>query len=117
MSTFNLLRLVRDLLWPKDTHTMASNFSSLPAGMEDDDSKPAINLLRGWPNGSLLPAELIKEAANAALSDSLIAYEGLVYGPDEGYQPAREAIAEWLTSFYKPSKPISAERICINGGT
>lgn len=95
---------------------MASNFSSLPAGMVDDESKPAINLLRGWPNTSLLPVELVKEAASAVLSDPSIAYPGLVYGPDEGYQPAREAIAEWLTSFYKSTKPIEAERICINGG-
>lgn len=84
--------------------------------MANDESKPAINLLRGWPNGSLLPVDLIKEAANAALSDPSIAYSGLVYGPDEGYQPAREEIAKWLTAFYKPSKAIEADRICINGG-
>lgn len=118
MPTLNLLHLVRNILWPKPS-TMSStstNFSSLPAGMTNASSKPAINLLRGWPNGSLLPVSLIKEAATAALSDPSIAYDGLVYGPDEGYPPAREAIAKWLTSFYKPSKPIEAERICLNGG-
>ncbi|KAK4506054.1 hypothetical protein PRZ48_004019 [Zasmidium cellare] len=113
----SLLHLVRDFLWPKPTQsTMSTNFSSLPAGMSHSTSKPAINLLRGWPNGSLLPVALIKAAAQSALSDPSIAYDGLVYGPDEGYQPAREAIAAWLTSFYNPSRSIDAERICLNGG-
>lgn len=94
----------------------STNFSSLPVGMANDSSKPAINLLRGWPNSSLLPVSLVKEAATAILSDPSIAEQALVYGPDEGYQPARQAIAEWLTSFYTPGSPISADRICINGG-
>ncbi|KAF7195320.1 hypothetical protein HII31_03212 [Pseudocercospora fuligena] len=78
-------------------------------------SEEAINLLRGWPSQSLLPVDLVREAANAALSDPSIALPGLLYGPDEGYEPAREAVASWLTSFYRPSDPIGVDRICITG--
>ncbi|KAK4631913.1 hypothetical protein CLAFUW4_03544 [Fulvia fulva] len=114
MSTFNLIHLVKHLLWSANTD-MSTNYSATPAGLEDE-IKPAINLLRGWPSSSLLPVELIKEAANAVLSDTSVAYDGLWYGPDPGYEPARVAIASWLTSFYKPTASISAGRICINGG-
>ncbi|KAM0713750.1 hypothetical protein Q7P37_010712 [Cladosporium fusiforme] len=79
-------------------------------------SVPPINLLRGWPNPSLLPADLIKHAANAALSNPSIAHDALLYGPDPGYEPAREAIAEWLTDAYSPHAPIPANRLCITGG-
>ncbi|RMY58104.1 hypothetical protein D0863_12382 [Hortaea werneckii] len=82
----------------------------------EDMAQEPINLMRGWPNPSLLPADLIKTAANAALSDPSMAQPGLLYGPDEGYEPCREAIANWLTAFYQPSKPITAKRICMSGG-
>ncbi|KAI6891521.1 PLP-dependent transferase [Hortaea werneckii] len=82
----------------------------------EDMAQEPINLMRGWPNPSLLPADLIKTAANAALSDPSMAQPGLLYGPDEGYEPCREAIANWLTAFYQPSKPITANRICMSGG-
>lgn len=83
-----------------------------------------INLLRGWPNPSLLPTTQIKAAANAALSNPSISTPGLLYGPDPGYQPLREAIATWLDNFYNPtstsegksSDGADAERICITGG-
>lgn len=75
-----------------------------------------INLMRGWPNPSLLPVSLIKHAAQAALSDPSTAHAGLLYGPDPGYQPCREAVAAWLTDFYRPSQPTTADRICITGG-
>ncbi|KAK3671300.1 Valine--pyruvate aminotransferase [Recurvomyces mirabilis] len=75
-----------------------------------------INLMRGWPSKSLLPANLICNAANQALADPTTAATGLLYGPDPGYQPCRSAIAAWLTSFYLPKNPISSERICITGG-
>lgn len=75
-----------------------------------------INLMRGWPSTSLLPVDLIKDAAQAALSDPNIACDGLLYGPDPGYEPAREAISAWLTQFYQPSEAIRAERTCITGG-
>ncbi|KAK4574983.1 Valine--pyruvate aminotransferase [Recurvomyces mirabilis] len=75
-----------------------------------------INLMRGWPAESLLPANLIRNAANQALADPTTAAAGLLYGPDPGYQPCRNAIAVWLTSFYQPKKAISSDRICITGG-
>ena len=39
-----------------------------------------------------------------------------MYGPDPGYEPLREHIGEWLTSFYRPREPVTADRICITGG-
>ncbi|EME47489.1 hypothetical protein DOTSEDRAFT_41884 [Dothistroma septosporum NZE10] len=95
---------------------MATNYSAMPADLKEDENTPAINLLRGWPSSSLLPVDLLKEAANAVLSDTSVAYDALWYGPDPGYEPARDTIASWLSSFYKPSAPISAGRICITGG-
>ena len=83
----------------------------------EDPAQEPINLMRGWPNPSLLPASLIQTAATTALSDPSIARPGLLYGPDEGYEPCRSAIAAWLTAFYSPSKgPIPAPRICMSGG-
>lgn len=79
-------------------------------------SEPPINLLRGWPNSSLLPTALIKHAAEAALSDPQIAQAALEYGPDPGYEPARVAIAQWLTDSYATPSPVTADRLCITGG-
>jgi len=79
-------------------------------------SMALINLLRGWPNVTLLPHAQIKAAAAKALSDSNVFVPGLLYGPDAGYEPLREQLAVWLTKFYKPEKAISPERICITGG-
>jgi len=76
--------------------------------------KPLINLLRGWPHPALLPADIIKAAANAALSDPSVWTPGLLYGPDPGYEPVRESIAQWLSGFYQHD--VTAERICITGG-
>ncbi|KAI6864569.1 PLP-dependent transferase [Hortaea werneckii] len=82
-----------------------------------DPAQEPINLMRGWPNPSLLPASLIRTAATTALSDPTIAQPGLLYGPDEGYEPCRSAIAAWLTTFYRPREgPIPATRICMTGG-
>ncbi|KAF2764497.1 PLP-dependent transferase [Teratosphaeria nubilosa] len=80
------------------------------------DHKHFINLMRGWPNATLLPVDLLRQAANYALSDPSIARDGLLYGPDPGYEPARRAIAKWLTSFYQPSNPITASRLNVTGG-
>ncbi|KAF4304799.1 aminotransferase [Botryosphaeria dothidea] len=79
-------------------------------------TKPLINLLRGWPNTSLLPAALIKQAADSVLTRSEIAFPGLLYGPDPGDPGARKSIAAWLTDFYHPSEPVTDERITITGG-
>lgn len=78
--------------------------------------KALINLLRGWPNPQLLPAATIKAASDTVLSDSDISTPGLLYGPDPGYEPLREQIAQWLTGFYSPQQTIRPERICITGG-
>jgi len=90
--------------------------------MGDALPKTQINFLRGWPNPSLLPASAIEKAAKQALSDPQVSTPALLYGPDPGYQPLRESIAEWLSGFYAPatksSYKLSAdpERICITGG-
>ncbi|KAL8780970.1 MAG: hypothetical protein Q9213_006221 [Squamulea squamosa] len=80
--------------------------------------KPPINLLKGWPNASLLPVAQIKTASASALSNADVSIPGLLYGPDPGYQPLRESIATWLSRFYERhlKAPIYAERICITGG-
>jgi DNA-binding transcriptional MocR family regulator len=78
--------------------------------------EPPINLLRGWPNSSLLPTTLIKHAALAALNNPQIAADALSYGPDPGYEPARVAIAQWLTESYATPSPITPDRLCITGG-
>ena len=62
--------------------------------------KRLINLLRGWPSPSLLPASLLRAAANRVLSDPAIAVPALQYAPDPGYQPLRESLAEWLGECY-----------------
>ncbi|KAL8716669.1 MAG: hypothetical protein Q9225_006024 [Loekoesia sp. 1 TL-2023] len=78
--------------------------------------QPLINLLRGWPNPSLLPVDKIKAASAAALSQPDVSTPGLLYGPDPGYEPLRESIAKLLTRFYQVKDPISPTRICITGG-
>lgn len=77
---------------------------------------PPINLLRGWPASTLLPTNLIKHAALAALNNPQIATDALSYGPDPGYEPARVAIAQWLTEAYATPSPITPDRLCITGG-
>ncbi|KAI4103738.1 MAG: hypothetical protein L6R37_003666 [Teloschistes peruensis] len=78
--------------------------------------KSLINLLRGWPNQSLLPVNQIKAAAVAALSDASVSTPALLYGPDPGYEPLRESIARWLSRFYQLEAAVGAKRICITGG-
>lgn len=78
--------------------------------------KSLIDLLKGWPNPALLPATKIKTASTEALSNPEIFTPGLLYAPDPGYEPLREQIATWLTSFYQIADSIPAERICITGG-
>lgn len=80
------------------------------------EPRPPVNLMRGWPATSLLPTDLIKDAAAACLNDPQVAEAGLSYGPDPGYEPARTAIAKWLTEAYSRKTPTPAENICITGG-
>lgn len=91
--------------------------------MSQQQPKKSINLLRGWPNASLLPASQLASAAQVALTTPSIYTPGLLYGPDPGYQPLREEISRWLADFYSPSLssslppvPANPENICITGG-
>ncbi|GKT85634.1 aminotransferase [Colletotrichum tofieldiae] len=101
--------------------------------------KKPINLLRGWPSPSLLPAAALSAAAVKTLADPAIYVPGLQYGPDPGYQPLRESLARWLSAFYPAADPAppsatgaatsdpgnygrrqhhppDARRICVTGG-
>ena len=79
-------------------------------------ARPLINLLKGWPSTTLLPISGFKSSANALLSEPSIAGPALLYGPDGGYEPLREALASWLNDFYRPKVPTSPSRLCISGG-
>lgn len=79
-------------------------------------NKPLINLLRGWPNTSLLPTQMLDRAAHRVLNNKSIAYPAMLYGPDEGDSRLRNSLANWLTDFYSPPNPIPPERITITGG-
>lgn len=95
-------------------HITMRMYNRMQNGLTKD--QPLINLLRGWPNPSLLPVAQIKAAAAAALSQPDISTAGLLYGPDPGYEPLRDAIANWLSNFYQLTTPINLNRICITGG-
>ncbi|KAI1392417.1 pyridoxal phosphate-dependent transferase [Hypoxylon trugodes] len=73
-----------------------------------------INLMRGWPAPSLLAPNLLTSAAQSVLSNPATFIPALQYGPDPGYQPLREALAQWLGRHFNV-KP-DPERICISGG-
>jgi DNA-binding transcriptional MocR family regulator len=93
------------------------NMSSTPTARP----KKQINLLRGWPNPALLPIPALLRASQIALSDPSISVPGLLYGPDPGYQPLREEIAQWMKRFYsvpnsEGTEAADADRICITGG-
>lgn len=88
--------------------------SMTPSEPPPSSDKKLINLLRGWPSPHVLPAESLKAAANKVLSNPDIFVPGLQYGPDPGYQPLREELSTFLSSFYE-TEP-DAERICITGG-
>ncbi|KAL4954265.1 pyridoxal phosphate-dependent transferase [Aspergillus filifer] len=80
------------------------------------DSSEPIDLFTGWPNPALLPTDALSDAFATVMANPAIRTPALMYGPDEGYGPLREHIAQWLTSFYKPADPVTADRICITGG-
>src|ERR1700712_1030788 len=86
-----------------------------------------INLLRGWPNLSLLPRTMLLASSQTALSDPAIANIGLEYAPDQGYAPLRSALASWLGKFYQHNDTVAkaddagseseaTKRIVISGG-
>jgi DNA-binding transcriptional MocR family regulator len=74
-----------------------------------------IDLLRGWPAPSLLPSAILLQASEQVLGNHTLATPSLLYGPDPGYQPLREAIATWLSGYYKSEWTVP-DRICITGG-
>lgn len=77
----------------------------------------AINLQLGWPSPRLFPAEQLAKATSTSLLNPENAKSSLVYGPDLGYEPFRESIATWLSTFYSPlSGSIPMDRIAITGG-
>ncbi|KAI3323328.1 PLP-dependent transferase [Xylariaceae sp. AK1471] len=76
----------------------------------ENKKKKSINLLRGWPATSLLPAAALRAASHTALSDQSIWAPGLEYGPDPGYQPLRKELARWLGGFYGDVAPTSRVR-------
>ncbi|KAL7933558.1 pyridoxal phosphate-dependent transferase [Trichoderma chlorosporum] len=76
--------------------------------------KKQINLLRGWPSPLLLPADLLSAACQRVLADPVESVPILQYAPDEGYQPLRERLAQWLGRHYGVEP--DANRICITGG-
>ncbi len=76
--------------------------------------KKLINLIRGWPAPSLLPARQLKVASAKVLSDPTLLVPSLQYGPDPGYQPLREQLAGYLGEFFRVSS--DPERLCITGG-
>ncbi|PQE06681.1 hypothetical protein CJF30_00008586 [Rutstroemia sp. NJR-2017a BBW] len=83
--------------------------------------KKQINLLRGWPNTSLLPTAQLQKASNRVYSDPSVCHPSLLYGPDPGPQSLRESIAKWLRGFYSDYYAANddgkhADRICITGG-
>ncbi|KAL2121613.1 hypothetical protein VTJ04DRAFT_5640 [Mycothermus thermophilus] len=99
------------------------------SGPVETDKKP-INLLRGWPAPSLLPAAQLREAANQVLADPEVAVPMLQYAIDPGFQPLRDELARWLGEVY-PSYPkdgqkgdsgqvkgglFTADEIAITGG-
>lgn len=79
-------------------------------------SQNRIDLLAGFPAPDLLPVDPLKDAAITALSDPTVSIPGFGYGPDEGYHPLRENLAEWLSDVYRLSEPVSAKRICVAEG-
>lgn len=56
--------------------------------------KGITDLLKGWPNPSLLPSAQIKAASANSLSDPSTFIPGLLYGPDDSYKLLRVQIAQ-----------------------
>ncbi|KAI0972809.1 pyridoxal phosphate-dependent transferase [Xylaria arbuscula] len=99
----------------KEKSDRRSEVKSSMVGNTNQTEKKSINLLRGWPSTSLLPAEALRTASQTALSDPRIWAPGLEYGPDPGYQPLREALAGWLGRFYEGVIPTTASASAVRG--
>ncbi|CAI6336357.1 unnamed protein product [Periconia digitata] len=92
---------------------VARNFSEF---VGNDSSKKLINLLRGWPNTSLLPTSLLERASQRVFHSPALANPALLYGPDDGSEKLRACIASWLTDFFQPVAPVAKDRIVVSGG-
>lgn len=75
-----------------------------------------INLQLGWPSTSLFPASQLLNGASNILKSQDKTAAALIYGPDAGYAPLRGRIADWLSTIYNASAPLSVDRICISNG-
>lgn len=74
-----------------------------------------IDLFKGWPSPSLLPSSSLLSASQKVLNDPSLYVPGLLYGDDPGYEPLRQIIADWLSSFYHSNWTVK-DRITISGG-
>jgi DNA-binding transcriptional MocR family regulator len=71
-----------------------------------------ISLAGGYPGAELFDRDGVREAANAALTDSPTAC--LQYGPTEGMVLLRESVAQWMTEC---STPVSPDELLILSGS
>lgn len=78
--------------------------------------KQQINLLKGWPNKTLLPSKLLREAIQATLLEPSLSDEALQYGSEQGKPEIRTRLATWLDDFYTPTCPTAADQIAITAG-
>ncbi|KAL4779762.1 pyridoxal phosphate-dependent transferase [Aspergillus varians] len=77
-----------------------------------------IDLASGFPAPSLNPIQELNRATNTVFSNPGIWHDGMIYGPDAGYEPLRVNLARWLTEFYcdGDGQNITSDRTCITGG-
>jgi DNA-binding transcriptional MocR family regulator len=75
-----------------------------------------INLQLGWPSLSLFPAAQLLESASEVLVSEKKTASSLIYGPDAGYEPLRQSIAQWLSGIYGRGSRLSSDRVCITNG-
>lgn len=127
---------------PSGSHS--NNLQTVPYEEAMFGVKRQINLLRGWPSPSLLPPYMLSNAAQAVLrgkeqhdtpahdsksllyDDLALKEQALLYGHDEGHWPLRDALASWLSRFYRQATQkaypgasdysISFDRTAITGG-
>ena len=85
--------------------------------MEGRKTRPTdtVNLLRGWPASSILPSSQVSSCTRSLLAQESQAASILEYGPDLGFPPLRQSLAEWLSAHHGVHAP-DPERICITGG-
>ena len=78
------------------------------------EERKHINLHWGKPAPALLPSKNLATAAQAVLSDPSISVTSLQYGDSPGYQPLREELSLWLSSFY--GTRVETDQLCVTGG-